>query len=83
MTSIDPGPPRARSRQLSHSPHGSEIGARAQLSARARIRAEVVLPQPRGPEKRYAWLTRLAASAARNGSVTWSCPMTSWKVSGR
>ena len=27
MTSIDPGPPRARSRQESHSPHGSAIGA--------------------------------------------------------
>jgi hypothetical protein len=27
-------------------------GACSQLSARARIRADVVLPQPRGPEKR-------------------------------
>ena len=50
---LEPGPPRASPPgSLSHSPHGSEIGARAQLSARARIRAEVVLPQPRGPENR-------------------------------
>ena len=35
-----------------HSPHGSAIGAFSQLSDRARIRALVVLPQPRGPEKR-------------------------------
>ena len=33
-------------------PHGSAAGACWQLSARARMRALVVLPQPRGPEKR-------------------------------
>ncbi len=34
------------------SPQGSSVGPWAQLSARARMRALVVLPQPRGPEKR-------------------------------
>ena len=40
MTSMEPGPPRARSRQLSHSPHGSATGACSQFSARARMRAD-------------------------------------------
>ena len=31
------------------------------------MRALVVLPQPRGPEKRYAWLTRLLSSACDSG----------------
>ena len=44
-----PGPPRARSRQDRHRPHGSAIGPCSQFSARARMRADVVLPQPRGP----------------------------------
>lgn len=45
-------PPVARSLQLSHSPHGCEVGPFAQLTQRARMRAELVLPQPRGPENR-------------------------------
>ena len=36
----------------SHTPHGVGVGPCSQLSERARIRAEDVLPQPRGPEKR-------------------------------
>jgi hypothetical protein len=47
-----PGPPRARSVQDLQTPHGSAIGPFSQLIARARIRALVVLPQPRGPENR-------------------------------
>ena len=78
-----PEPPRARSRQDWHLPHGSAIGPSSQLSARAKMRAEVVLPQPRGPENRYAWLTRLLVSARCNGSVTWAWPITSANVSGR
>ena len=58
ITSIEPGPSGARARQDSHSPHGSGVGPFAQLSERARMRAEEVLPQPRGPEKRYAWCSR-------------------------
>ena len=42
----------ARETQESHLPHGVEVGPCSQLSERAIIRAEEVLPQPRGPEKR-------------------------------
>src|SRR5882757_407081 len=78
-----PGPPRARSVQDLQTPQGSAIGPFSQLIARARIRALVVLPQPRGPEKRYAWFTRLLLNAFRSGTVTWSCPITSENFSGR
>ena len=52
ITSSEPGPPVARSRHESHCPHGVAVGPWAQFRQRARMRAEVVLPQPRGPEKR-------------------------------
>ena len=51
-TSIEPDPPVARSLQLWHFPHGLEVGPSLQLIQRARIRAELVFPQPRGPENR-------------------------------
>ncbi len=55
-TSRLPEPPRARSTHEGHSPQGVSIGCsgvfRWQLSVRARMRADVVLPQPRGPENR-------------------------------
>ena len=35
-----------------HSPHGSGVGPCTQLSDRARMRADEVLPPPRGPENR-------------------------------
>src|SRR5262249_55289957 len=38
--------------------HGSPSWRFVQLSALARIRARLVLPVPRGPTKRTAWLTR-------------------------
>ena len=54
MTSIDPGPFRARSWQDWHSPQGVGVGPCSQFRHRARMRALVVLPQPRGPLNRYA-----------------------------
>ena len=51
-TSRLPAPPRARSTQESQVPHGVSVGPWAQFRQRARMRAEVVLPQPRGPENR-------------------------------
>jgi hypothetical protein len=54
ITSIEPGPFLARSRQDRHSPHGVGVGPCSQFRQRARIRALVVLPQPRGPLNRYA-----------------------------
>jgi hypothetical protein len=48
--------PVASSMHDSHSPQGVSVGCSAvfcaQLSTRARMRAELVLPQPRGPENR-------------------------------
>jgi hypothetical protein len=83
ITSIEPGPSVASATQESHSPHGSGVGPLAQFSERAKMRADEVLPQPRGPEKRYAWCSRPLRSACMSGSVTCSCPITSVKVRGR
>jgi hypothetical protein len=54
-----------------------------QFNERARIRAEEVFPQPRGPENRYAWLILPADNAVDSGSVTCSWPTTSAKIAGR
>ena len=43
---------RESSTQLGHVPHGVSVGPSAQLRQRARMRADVVLPQPRGPLNR-------------------------------
>ena len=59
------------------------VGPCSQFNERARMRADDVLPQPRGPENRYAWLIRPAVNAVDSGSVTCSCPTTSAKVAGR
>src|SRR5699024_11523168 len=49
MTSMLPPPSGASDTQDSHVPHGSGVGPCTQLSDRARMRALVVLPHPRGP----------------------------------
>ena len=54
-----------------------------QFSARARMRAVVVLPTPRGPEKTNDCAMRLAAIALRNVRVTPRWPMTSSNRCGR
>src|SRR3954447_12146121 len=82
MTSRLPAPLGASATHDSHSPQGSGVGPFSQLSERARMRALEVLPQPRGPLNRYAWLIRPLRSACRSGSVTCSCPLTSAKVPG-
>ena len=83
MTSRLPGPVGARSVHDWQTPHGVGVGPCSQFSERARIRADDVLPHPRGPEKRYAWLIRPVRNACISGSVTCSCPMTSENVRGR
>ena len=77
------GPLGASATQESHTPHGVGVGPCSQFSERARMRADDVLPQPRGPENRYAWLIRPAVSAVDSGSVTCSWPTTSAKEAGR
>src|SRR5579859_7967030 len=79
-----PGPDGASATHESQIPHGSGVGPLVmQFSERARIRALDVLPHPRGPLNRYAWLIRPVLSACRSGPVTWSCPFTSANVAGR
>ena len=51
-TSNDPEPSRESSIQLAHLPQGVSVGPSAQFRQRARILAEVVLPQPLGPENK-------------------------------
>lgn len=46
------GPPVASSRQLVQWPQGVGVGPFSQLRQRARMRAQVVFPQPRGPLNR-------------------------------
>ena len=50
--------PSAISTQASQVPQGSAVGPCSQLSARARMRAVVVLPTPRAPEKMNDWAMR-------------------------
>ena len=69
--------------QLSHSPHGSAVGPLAQLSERARMRAVLVLPQPRGPENRYACAMRPDSIVERRVAETNSWPASSPKLRGR
>jgi hypothetical protein len=51
-TSTLPGPFGASATQESHTPHGVGVGPFSQFSERARMRADDVFPQPRGPENR-------------------------------
>ena len=75
--------PSAISMHASHSPHGSGVGPFTQFSARARMRAVVVLPTPRGPAKTNACASRWLASALRSVRVTACCPTTSSNFWGR
>src|SRR5690606_38223188 len=75
--------PLAKSTQLAQVPQGTGVGPCSQFKQRAKMRADVVLPQPRGPENKYAWFTRFFSNAVIKGAVTCSCPMTSPNVSGR
>ena len=71
--------------QASQTPHGSGVGPswRWQFSARARMRAVVVLPTPRGPANTNACARRPLEIALRSVRVTACCPTTSSKRCGR
>ena len=71
------------SAHTSHSLHGFESFGWRQLIAFARIRAVVVLPQPRPPQKMNACASRFVANAFFNVLVTCACPMTSSNTIGR
>src|SRR2546429_7973760 len=75
--------PAAISTQGPQTPQGSGVGPFSQFKARARMRAEVVLPHPRGPVKRNACATRPVLSALTRVRTTCSCPVRSEKRWGR
>ena len=81
ITSSDP--PAVISRHASHSLQGVAAGPLTQLSAFAKMRAVVVFPTPRAPEKMYACATRLPRIAFASVPVTCCCPTTSSNVCGR
>jgi len=58
--------------QLAQTLQASPSSGFSQLSAFARIRAVVVFPVPRGPEKRYACETRWFFTAPCRARTTWS-----------
>jgi hypothetical protein len=67
-TSVDE--PAAMPRQSAQTPQGSGVGPFSQFSARARRRAIVVFPTPRGPVSRIACGTRSVRRAFRSAVVT-------------
>ena len=75
-------------RQLSHTPQGSGVGppvpsAPTQFSARAMMRAVVVLPTPRTPVSMKACAMRFSAKALRRMRTIVSWPIRSSNVTGR
>ena len=58
--------PSAISTHASQVPHGSAVAPCSQLSARAKMRAVVVFPTPRGPAKTKAGASRAVAIALRS-----------------
>ena len=75
--------PSVISRHASHVPHGSAVGPFSQFSARARIRAVVVLPTPRGPANTNDCAMRPLLIAFASVRVTAGWPMTSSNCCGR
>src|ERR1700732_324806 len=75
-------------RHGSHTPHGAIVGppvppGPTQLSARARMRAVVVLPTPRTPVRMKACAIRPVAIAFDRVRTIASCPISSAKVEGQ
>ena len=75
--------PSSRPRQTGQTPHGSPSCGSRQLTALARIFAQVVLPVPREPVNRYACEIRPAISSFFSVTVTCGWPTTSAKSCGR
>ena len=74
--------------QLGQTPQGSMVGppvpsGPVQFSARAMMRAVVVLPTPRTPVSIQAWAMRFCAKALRRMRTMASCPTRSSNRVGR
>ena len=74
--------------QFSHTPQGEAVGpplpsGPVQLSARAMMRAVVVLPTPRTPVRMKAWAMRPVDIALARVRTIASWPINSAKVLGR
>src|SRR3546814_10247331 len=69
--------PLRNERQLSHSSQASNSGVIFwQLMVFASMRAQVVLPTPRGPQNKNAWASWLFFIAFFSVPVTWFWPTT-------
>ena len=69
--------------RVAHRRTDRRVGPFTQFSARARIRAVVVLPTPRGPANTNACASRPLVSALRSVRVTACWPTTSSNCCGR
>src|SRR5205823_4603460 len=76
-------PPAAISMQLAHTPQGWLVGPEMQFRHRARMRATVVFPVPRCPEKIYPCAIRFCAMAFSRVVLTCSWLTTSANDWGR
>ena len=70
-------------RHYSQVPSGRWPSPCSHMRAFARMRAMVVLPVPRGPQKRYAWLVRPSHTARSSVETTCAWPTTCSNVCGR
>ncbi len=71
-------------RHDSHSLHGSPSAVRcSQLMAFAKMRAVVVFPTPRCPQKRYECASRPVSTALRSVLAKAACPTIDLNVDGR
>src|SRR5579872_5283704 len=75
--------PERIARQFSHVLSGVAVGPLTQSIQRARILAAEVLPEPRGPENRYAWASLPLSRALDSVRTTASWPTKSEKLLGR
>src|SRR5690348_9075598 len=83
ISSTSSAVPARIARQFSHVLSGVAVGPFTQLMQRARILAAEVLPEPRGPENKYAWASLPLSSALDSVRTTASWPTRSAKLLGR
>ena len=75
--------PSASARHVAHLPQGEPFTGCSQLIARAKMRATLVFPVPRGPVKRYACPTSPRSIWLTRTRTTCSCRTIASNVAGR